>query len=176
MAQFSWQLDPMHSEVNFRVRHLVISTVSGSFATFQSTLTTEEDDFGTAQVELTIDAASINTGVADRDNHLRSDDFFNAEKFPQIHFKSTGVTKSADGKIHVNGDLTIRDITKPLTLEVDHGGIMVDFYNNTKAGFELEGKISRKEFGLMWDAVTEAGGVVVGDEVKFQINLQYAKA
>jgi len=176
MAQTSWQLDPTHSAVNFRVKHLVISTVTGTFPSFQSVLTTEDDDFGTAQVELMIDVASINTGVADRDNHLRSDDFFNAEKFPQIQFKSTDVTKSGDGKMHVNGNLTIRDITKPMSLEVTHGGVMVDFYNNTKAGFEVEGKISRKEFGLLWNAITEAGGVVVGDEITFQLDLQYAKA
>jgi polyisoprenoid-binding protein YceI len=176
MAQTSWQLDPTHSAVNFRVKHLVISTVTGTFTTFQSALTTEDDDFGTAQVELMIDVASINTGVADRDNHLRSDDFFNAEKFPQIQFKSTDVTQSAEGKMHVNGNLTIRDITKPMSLEVNHGGVMVDFYNNTKAGFEVEGKISRKEFGLLWNAITEAGGVVVADEITFQLDLQYAKS
>ncbi len=174
MSKTIWNLDPMHSELNFRVRHLLISTVSGKFDLIESTVTAEGDDFTQAEVSFSADVASIKTGVSDRDNHLRSDDFFNAEKFPQIQFKSTGISKSGDG-YQVDGNLTIRDVTKPVSFSVESGGTMVDFYGNTKAGFELQGAINRKEFGLMWDAVTEAGGVVVSDEVKFQVNLQYAK-
>lgn len=175
MSKTVWNLDPMHSEVNFRVRHLLISTVSGKFERINSTVTTDGDDFTQAEVVFSADVASINTGVGDRDNHLRSDDFFNAEKFPEIRFKSTAISQSGNG-YQVDGDLTIRDVTRPVSFSVENGGTMVDFYGNTKAGFELQGTINRKEFGLMWDAVTEAGGVVVSDEVKFQVNLQYAKA
>ncbi|MDX2134901.1 MAG: YceI family protein [Saprospiraceae bacterium] len=175
MSKTVWNLDPMHSEVNFRVRHLLISTVSGKFERINSTVTTDGEDFTQAEVAFSADVASINTGVGDRDNHLRSDDFFNAEKFPEIRFKSTAISKSGNG-YQVDGDLTVRDVTRPVSFSVENGGTMVDFYGNTKAGFELQGTINRKEFGLMWDAVTEAGGVVVSDEVKFQVNLQYAKA
>lgn len=175
MAKTTWKLDSMHSAVNFKVRHLVISTVSGSFGSFEAEMTTEGDDFSTAQVSLSIEVDSIQTGVADRDGHLKSDDFFNAGQYPKIAFKSTGVSMKGNGTMMVDGDLTIRDTTKPMQFEVAHGGTMVDFYGNTKAGFDLEGTIKRKEFGLMWDAVTEAGGVVVSDEVRFQISLQFAK-
>jgi polyisoprenoid-binding protein YceI len=176
MAKTTWRLDPMHSEVNFKVRHLVISTVSGSFGSFDAVMATEGDNFSTAEVSFTIEVDSIQTGVSDRDGHLKSDDFFNAGQYPKILFKSTGVSLAGDNIMTVEGHLTIRDITKPMRFEVVHGGTMVDFYGNTKAGFELEGAIKRKDFGLMWDAVTEAGGVVVSDEVRFQISLQFAKA
>jgi polyisoprenoid-binding protein YceI len=176
MAKTTWKLDPMHSEVNFKVRHLVISTVSGSFGSFDAEMVTEGDDFSTAEVSFAIEVDSIQTGVADRDGHLKSDDFFNAGQYPKIVFKSTGASSAANDLITVEGHLTVRDITKPMRFEVVHGGTMVDFYGNTKAGFELEGTVKRKDFGLMWDAVTEAGGVVVSDEVRFQISLQFAKA
>lgn len=175
MAHTTWQLDPAHSEVTFRVRHLMVSNVSGKFKTFSSQAVTEGDDFTTAGVEFTIDAASVDTGVDMRDNHLRGDDFFNAEKFPTLHFKSTAIRATGDGEYELTGDLTIRDITKPVSLLVEQGGIVKDPYGNIKAGFEVTGKINRKEFGLLWSALTEAGGAVAGDEVKFQANLQYAK-
>ncbi len=175
MAQTSWQLDPAHSEVTFRVRHLMVSNVSGKFKTFNSTVATQDDDFSTAQIDFTVDTASIDTGVEYRDNHLRGDDFFNSELFPTLHFKATGMNKTGDGEFQLDGDLTIRDITKPVSLQVEMGGVVKDPYGNIKAGFEVTGKINRREFGLLWSALTEAGGAVAGDEVKFQANVQYAK-
>jgi len=176
MAKLSWQLDPAHSEVQFRVRHLMVSTVTGQFKKFSSTVTTDESgDFKTAEIEFTVEAASIDTGVEMRDNHLHSDDFFNAEKYPELRFKSTGIKALSTDEFQLDGHLTIRDITKPISLHVELGGIAVDPYGNTKAGFEVTGKISRKEFDLKWNALTEAGGAVVADEVKIQANVQYAK-
>ncbi|MCK6695121.1 MAG: YceI family protein [Thermoanaerobaculia bacterium] len=176
MTKLSWQLDPAHSEVQFRVRHLMVSTVTGQFKNFSSNVTTAENgDFKTAEIEFTIEAASVNTGVEMRDNHLRSDDFFNAEKYPTLQFKSTGLKPLGDGAYQLDGLLTIRDFTKTVSLHVELGGVVVDPYGNTKAGFEVTGKINRKDFGLNWSAVTEAGGVVVADEVKIQANVQYAK-
>lgn len=176
MAQTTWQLDPMHSEVTFRVRHLMVSNVSGKFKTFASTVSTEGDDFSTANIEFTAETASVDTGVEYRDQHLRGDDFFNSEAFPTLHFKSTGIKSTGEGEYQLDGDLTIRDITKPVSLKVEMGGVAKDPYGNIKAGFEVTGKINRKEFGLLWSALTEAGGAVAGDEVKFQANVQYAKA
>jgi len=176
MANLSWQLDPAHSEVQFRVRHLMVSTVTGQFKKFSSSVMTDESgDFKTAEIEFTVEAASIDTGVEMRDNHLHSDDFFNAEKYPELRFKSTGIKALNADEFQLDGHLTIRDITKPISLHVELGGIAVDPYGNTKAGFEVTGKISRKEFDLKWNALTEAGGAVVADEVKIQANVQYAK-
>ena len=176
MAKTNWQLDPAHSEVTFRVRHLVIATVSGKFDKFSSTVTTDGDDFSNANIEFSVETASVNTGVDARDNHLRSDDFFNSEKFPLMTFKSTSLKKISGGEYQLDGNLTIRDVTKPISLNVEFGGTATDPYGNHKAAFEVTGKLNRKEFGLRWDAITEAGGAVVSDEVKLQVNVQYAKA
>jgi len=170
-----WEIDPMHSEIQFKVKHLVISTVTGKFNSFEGSFEMEDQDLSTAEASFSIDIDSISTGVPDRDNHLKSDDFFNAEKYPKMTFRSTEVEKMDDDHYKLKGDLTIRDITKPVELEVEKGGIVQDPYGNTKAGFEVTGKINRKEFGLKWDAVTEAGSVVVGDEVKLELNVQFAK-
>lgn len=175
MASTTWNLDAAHSEVSFRVRHLVISTVSGKFNKFSSVTQTEGDDFSTADISFEIETASIDTGMEQRDQHLQSDDFFNSDKFPKLTYKSTAVRKVKDGLYHIDGNLTIRDITKPFTLEAEFGGIAKDPYGQTKAGFDVSGKISRQEFGLTWNALTEAGGAVVSDEVKFQANVQYVK-
>lgn len=175
MASTTWQLDAAHTDVSFRVRHLLVATATGKFTKVSSSVQTEDDDFGTAQIEFTVETASIETGVADRDGHLRSDDFFNSEKYPTMTFKSTGI-KHVDGdEYQLDGDLTIRDVTKPVTLSVEFGGIAKDPWGNIKAGFEVTGKIKRKEFGLQWDVLTEAGGAVVGDEVKIHANVEYAK-
>ena len=175
MASTTWQLDPAHSEVTFRVRHLMVSNVSGKFKNFSSSVSTEGDDFSTANIEFTADTASVDTGVEYRDQHLRGDDFFNSEAFPTLRFKSSSIKPTGDGEYQLDGDLTIRDVTKPVTLHVEMGGVAKDPYGNIKAGFEVSGKINRKEFGLSWNALTEAGGAVAGDEVKFQANIQYAK-
>lgn len=169
-----WNVDPMHSEVGFKVRHMMITNVNGSFGTFNAKAQTEGDDFSTAQFEFEADINSINTGVADRDTHLKSDDFFNAEQFPKLTFKSTSVQKDGDDLI-IEGDMTIRDITKRIKLNGEFGGVAVDPYGQTKAGLTINGKIKRSEFGLTWSAVTEAGNVVVGDDIKLLNEIQLVK-
>ena len=174
MATTKWVLDPMHSEVQFKVKHLVISTVSGFFKSFEGSLTTDSEDFENAKVEFSLDVNSIDTTQAQRDEHLKGAEFFDAEKYPKITFKSTSLTKDGDD-YKLKGDLTIKDVTKPVSLDVEFGGSAADFYGNTKAGFEVTGKINRKDFGLVWDGVTEAGSVVLGSDIKLIINVQFAK-
>lgn len=167
-----WKIDPAHSEVQFKVRHLMITTVTGYFRHFDLIVETEDDDFTQAKkLEFTAEATSIDTNSEQRDAHLRSADFFDAEKFGQIRF-SGKVLERAGEDYRLTGDLTIRGITKPVTVKVHYGGTVVDPYGQTKAGFEVEGKISRKEFGLVWNAMTEAGQVVVGDEIKVLCEIQ----
>jgi polyisoprenoid-binding protein YceI len=161
--------------VQFKVKHLVISTVTGTFNKFEGSIKTESDDFEGAEASFALDVNSIDTNVADRDAHLKSDDFFNAEKYPQITFNGK-LNKVSDNNFKLVGPLTIRETTKEVELNVELGGTMVDGYGQTKAGFEITGTINRKEFGLSWSMVTEAGGVVVGDDVKLQLNIQVAKA
>lgn len=170
----TWSIDPTHSEVQFKVRHLVISTVTGYFRKFSGSLTPNGEDFDGGKVQFSLDVDSIDTNVADRDGHLKSEDFFNAASFPQITFEGA-LTKTAENQFKLAGPLTIRDNTHHVELDAELGGIMVDPYGNTKAGFEVNGKISRKAFGLTWNATTEAGGVVVGDEVKLHFNVQVVK-
>lgn len=170
LAKTTWAIDPTHSEVSFKVKHMMISTVTGHFESFSGTVETEDEQFTDANVEFTIDVDSINTKNADRDGHLKSEDFFAADQHPKIAFKS----KSFDGS-NLVGDLTIRDITKEVALDVDFNGVAVDPYGQTKAGFEVEGKINRKDFGLSWNAVTEAGNIVVSDTVKLEMSVQFIK-
>jgi polyisoprenoid-binding protein YceI len=170
-----WVLDPMHSEIQFKVRHLVISTVSGFFKNFEGQLETENDEFTDAKIEFSLDINSIDTNQSQRDEHLKSVDFFNAEKYPKISFRSTKFVNKGNDEYALVGDLTIKDVTKPVTLAVEFGGSTADFYGNTKAGFEITGKINRKEFGLVYDGVTEAGAIVLGEEIKLLINVQFAK-
>jgi len=170
-----WKIDPTHSEVQFKVKHLVISTVTGSFGSYNGKIEADGDDFENAKATFTADIDSISTNNEDRDQHLKSDDFFNAEEYPQLKFESTNFEKVGDGEYKVTGDLTIRDVTKEIELGVVHGGTVTDQYGQTKAGFEVEGSINRKEFDLTWSAVTEAGNVVVGDEIKLQLNVQFIK-
>jgi polyisoprenoid-binding protein YceI len=170
-----WVLDPMHSEVQFKVKHLVISTVSGFFKSFEGELDTENDDFSDASISFSLDIDSIDTNQTPRDEHLKSAEFFDAAKYPKITFKSTSFTKTGDDEYSLVGNLTVKDVTKPVTLAVEFGGAATDFYGNTKAGFEISGKINRKDFGLTWDGITEAGSVVVGEDIKLLINVQFAK-
>ncbi|MDN3669425.1 YceI family protein [Echinicola jeungdonensis] len=174
MSTSKWIIDPTHSEINFKVKHLVISTVTGSFKKFEGTAESDSQDFDAAKVAFSADINTIDTNQADRDAHLKSEDFFDAEKFPNLAF-SNGTLKKNGGDYVLEGDLTIKDITKPVQLSVDFGGVAEDPYGNTKAGFELEGKINRKDFGLTWSAVTEAGNVVVGDQIKILANIQLVK-
>ncbi|MDO3693252.1 YceI family protein [Wenyingzhuangia sp. chi5] len=165
-----WAIDPTHSEVAFKVKHMMISTVTGHFENFNASLETESEDFKGADFNFTAQIESINTKNKDRDAHLKSDDFFNAETYPEMTFKS----KSFDGETLI-GDLTIRDVTKEVSLAVELNGVAVDPYGQTKAGFEILGEINRKDFNLTWSAVTEAGSVVVSDKVKLVIDAQFIK-
>lgn len=173
--QTKWVIDPMHSEVEFKVKHLVISTVTGHFQKFEAEAIANKDDFTDVQVTFTADAKSITTNNDQRDTHLRSDDFFNTDKYPQITFKSREFKKVGDDTYKLIGDLTIRDVTKPVELDVEYGGIAVDPYGNTKAGFEVTGTINRKDYHLRWDAITEAGSAVVSDKVKIVANVQFIR-
>lgn len=170
-----WKIDPTHSEVQFKVKHLMITTVTGYFKTFDLEVETEGDDFTTAsKIEFSADINSVDTNNAQRDTHLKSADFFDAERYDKLTF--TGKKYEQDGddyKLH--GDLTLRGVTKPITLKVDFGGIVVDPYGQTKAGFTITGKISRKEFNLTWNAVTEAGQVVVSDDIRVLSEIQLVK-
>ncbi len=167
-----WNIDPTHSEIQFKVKHLVISTVTGYFRSFNGTIESEGDSFEGANVTFEADVDSIDTNTEDRDNHLKSDDFFNAEKYPKLKFESTSFKNISGDNYELTGNLTIRDITKEVTLDVTHGGTVQDPYGQTKAGFELSGTINRKDFDLKWNAVTEAGNVVVGDKVNLYMNVQ----
>lgn len=167
-----WTIDTAHSEIHFKVKHLMINTVTGSFKKFEGTLEGSAEDFSDAKITFAADIASIETGMEARDNHLKSDDFFNAEKYPQLKFASTSFTKTGDDTYTLKGDITIRETTQPIELAVEYGGKQTDFYGNTKAGFEITGKLKRKDFGLNWNGVTEAGGIVVSDEVKLVLNVQ----
>jgi polyisoprenoid-binding protein YceI len=171
-----WNIDPTHSEIQFKVKHLVISTVTGSFNSFSGSLETEGDSFEGATVSFEADINSIDTNNSDRDTHLKSDDFFNAEAFPKLTFEGTSFTKTGEDTYALTGNMTIRDITKEITLNVTHGGTVEDPYGQTKAGFELNGTINRKEFGLKWSAVTEAGSIVVADDIKLMLNVQVVRS
>ncbi len=170
-----WAIDPTHTEVQFKVKHLVISTVTGTFKKFEGYAETSGDDFTDAEVDFSIDVNSIDTNQEQRDAHLKSADFFDAATYSQIVFKSTSFTKVSGEKYKLAGNLTIKAITKPVELDVEYGGSATDFYGNRKAGFEVVGKISRKEYNLTWNAVTEAGAIVVGDDIKMMLNVQFAK-
>ena len=171
----NWNIDNMHSEIGFKVKHMMITNINGSFGQFSATAETEGDDFSTASFNFSAAINSINTGVTDRDNHLKSDDFFNAEAFPELIFKSTAITKKDDENYVISGDLTIRDVTKHIDLAAEYGGIVVDPYGQIKAGFTINGKIKRSEFGLKWNALTEAGSIVVSDEIKLAAEVQLIK-
>lgn len=169
-----WGIDVTHTEVQFKVKHLVISTVTGFFKKFSGSVESETADFDGASVTFSLDVNSIDTNQADRDAHLKSADFFAADQYPTLDF--TGTLKKVSGSDYkLDGALTVRGTTKAVVLDASYGGTMVDPWGNTKAGFEINGKINRKDFGLNWGAVTEAGGVVVSDEVKIHINVQIAK-
>ena len=172
-----WTIDPTHSEVQFKVKHLMISTVTGTFGTYEGTVeTANEEDFAGASINFSADIDSISTGQEQRDGHLKAADFFDAESFPKLTFASTSMEKKEEDSYQLEGNLTIKGVTKPVTLKAEFGGTMDDFYGNTKAGFDISGKINRQDFGLTWSAVTEAGGIVLSDEVKLAFNIQVAKA
>jgi polyisoprenoid-binding protein YceI len=171
----TWGIDPTHTEVQFKVKHLVIATVTGSFKKFSGSVESDSADFDGAEVSFSLDTNSIDTNQADRDNHLKSPDFFAAEQYPTIDF--AGLLKKVQGNEYkLDGDLTIRGTTRPIALNVDFGGTIIDPWGNNRAGFEITGKLNRKDFGLNWNALTEAGGMVVSEDVKLHINAEIVKS
>ena len=175
-AQTKWDLDNSHSNVKFTVTHLVISEVDGYFKTFSGSMTAGKPDFTDAKIEFTVDVNTINTDNEMRDNHLKGDDFFNGEKFPQMKFTSLMFKKITDKKYELTGNLTIRDVTKKVKFDVVFGGVANDPWGNTKAGFKATTTINRLEYGLKWNTLTEAGGAVVGSDVEIKINAEFSKA
>jgi len=176
MAATKWVVDPMHSEVQFKIKHLVISTVTGTFRQFGGGATTEHDDFDGAEVHFELDVNSIDTNQEMRDTHLKSAEFFEAETYPKIAFKSTSFRKIDDDEYTLVGELTMKGVTKPVTLKAEYGGTAKDAYGNQKLGFEVTGKINRKEFGLTYNALTETGGLALGEDIKLIANIQLAQA
>lgn len=174
-AQVNWKFDNSHSNVMFTVSHLVISEVTGFFKEYDGTVTTaKNDDFTDAKITFTVKTKSINTDNEQRDNHLRADDFFNAEKFPEMKFVSKSMKKGKGKNFVLTGDLTIRDKTKQVKLDVTHLGIVKDPWGNTKSAFKLSGSINRFDYDLKWDKAIETGGLVVGKDVKINANIQLA--
>jgi len=173
MASTKWVIDPTHSVVTFKVKHLMISTVTGNFESFEGIVETESEEFSKGKkLEFKADVKSVNTNNEDRDDHLRSDDFFASEHHPEIRFTAKNFNLKTD---KIKGELTIRKTTKPVSLDVDFGGVAVDPYGQTRAGLTANGKISRKEFGLIWNSVSEAGNVLVGDQIRLGAEVQFIK-
>jgi polyisoprenoid-binding protein YceI len=170
-----WIIDPMHSEVQFKVKHLVISTVTGSFNKFEGSAETGTDDFENASINFSIDVDSIDTNQPQRDGHLKAPDFFDAASFPKITFASTFFTKKSGSDYTLKGNLTVKGVTKPVELAVEFGGLGKDMQGNTKAGFEIAGVVNRKEFGMVFNAPTETGGLMLGEDIKLVISVQLAK-
>lgn len=173
MANVKWVLDPTHSEIVFKVKHMMISNVKGEFTDFD--IEVDGEDIHTAGVKVRIKADSIDTKNADRDGHLKSEDFFDTANYPELVFESTEVTKVDDEEYKLKGLFTIKGIAKEVELDVEFGGIGKDPWGNEKAGFTVSGKINRKDWGLNWNAALETGGVLVSDEVKFNAEVQFVK-
>jgi polyisoprenoid-binding protein YceI len=171
----TWTVDKPHTNVKFSVAHLVISDVDGNFKSFDGTMESSKPDFSDAKITFTADVNSVNTDNEMRDNHLKSDDFFNAAKFPQIKFVSTSFTPLGDNKYKLVGNLTIRDVTKPVTFDVKYGGTVVAM-GGTHAGFKATTKIDRFDYNLKWSKATEAGGLVAGKDVEITINADFKKS
>ncbi len=168
----AWNLDPTHSRVNFSVRHMLVSTVRGHFDVLRGSINIDENDLANSWVNAEVDAASVSTGDANRDAHLRNADFFDVEQYPTISFKSTSVQRVDGNDYKVTGDFTLHGVTKPVTFDVEYSGVVKDPYGLQRAGLSAKTKISRKEWGLTWAPVLETGGAVVSDEVKIEIDLE----
>lgn len=175
MTTTKWVIDPTHSEIGFKIKHLMITNVSGKFETFEAEVQTEGDDFTTAQIEAKIRTASINTNNIQRDEHLRNSDFFEVDQHPEILFSSTKVEKVDDENFVVYGNLSLKGIVKPVKLNVEYSGATKDPWGNQKAGFVISGKINRSDFGLNFNAALETGGLVLGEEVKINSEVQLIK-
>lgn len=177
MATSAWNIDPVHTHVSFSIRHMMITNVKGRFEKVSGTVTLDEADFTRSQVDVVIEASSIDTREPQRDTHLRSPDFLEADKFPRIEFRSTAIKAAGGGEYAMSGDLTIHGVTRPVTLQVDAPGPAVkDPWGGTRRGFEALGEINRKDFGLTWNQALEAGGVVVGEKVKIGLEVELVKA
>ncbi|MCE7065080.1 YceI family protein [Dyadobacter sp. CY326] len=175
MSKTVWNVDALHSEVQFKVKHLVISTVTGSFKSFSGSVRTEADQFENAEIEFTIDVNSVDTGQPGRDEHLRNADFFEAETYPQFNFVSTSFTKVKGDLYKLIGNLTIKGVTKEVEFEAEYGGTEKDSWGNIKVGFEVTGTIDRKDFNVTFNALTETGGLALGEKIKVIANVQLAK-
>lgn len=171
----TWALDPTHSEITFKVKHLMISSVKGEFRNFNASIQSQGNDFSKATVNASILSDSVYTNNDDRDNHLKSADFFDAENHKELKFEGTSLIKLDDENYQLKGNLTIKGISKEVSLDVEFGGVNKDPWGNEKAGFALSGKINRKDFGLNWNAALETGGVLVSDDVKINGELQFVK-
>ena len=170
-----WAVDPTHSKIGFKVKHLMISNVTGTFREFEGAVSTVGNDFSKSVISLSLNSASVDTEIGDRDAHLKSGDFFDVENFPKITFNGSGLKDLGDDLYELTGDLTIKGITNQTTLSVEFGGINSDPWGNVKAGFSVTGKIKRKDWGLTWNAALETGGVLVGEEVKINCDIQLVK-
>ena len=175
MSVKKWAIDPSHSEIQFKVKHLMITTVTGYFREFSGSAESDGNNFDNASIAFEANTASIDTNSTDRDKHLKSEDFFHADKFPSLNFKSKKMEKTGDNTFTLHGDMTIKDVTHPLSLDVEMGGVMKDPWGNEKAGFSLSGKINRKDWGLNWNAALESGGFLVSDEVRLYCEVQLAE-
>jgi len=176
MATTKWVLDPTHSEVEFKIKHMMISTVTGNFKKFDASVETEGEDFTTAKVKFTVDVDSIDTKNEQRDGHLKSVDFFDAANFPEFTFVATKYENvDNDGSYEVYGDLTIRGITRNEKFDAEFGGVIKDPWGNTRAGITITGKINRKDFGLTWSGATETGSLIVSEDVKVHVALEFVK-
>ena len=171
-----WTIDPSHSKIGFKVKHLMISNVMGNFRDFEGQVTTNGNDLSTANISFSLNSASVDTEMADRDTHLKSADFFDVGNYPKITFIGSGLKDIGDDMYELTGDLVIKGVTKKVVLQVEFGGLMTDPWGNVKAGFSIGGKINRKEWGVNWNAALEAGGVLLSDEVKIICDVQLVKA
>jgi polyisoprenoid-binding protein YceI len=174
MSTQKWTIDPAHTNIHFKAKHLMITTVTGTFNSFDGEVSSEGEDFSKGEFRFSADVASITTGNEERDGHLKSDDFFNAENYPKLTFVSKEI-KAVDGnEFELHGEMTIRDVTKPVVLQVEVGGVAKDPWGNVKAGFSFKGKLNRKDFGLKFHVVNEAGNLLVSDEIKMEGEVQLA--
>lgn len=176
MNNNNWNIDTAHTGISFSVRHMVVSKVRGRFAKYSGTIRLDDRDITRSSVEVTIDASSIDTGVADRDTHLRSPDFFDAEKFPELTFRSHRIERVDDTHYRVVGELTIRDVKREVSLDVEYGGRGKDPWGNERVGFAAKTSIDRKDFGLTWNQALETGGILVGDRVDIDLDVQAVRA
>jgi polyisoprenoid-binding protein YceI len=175
MAKSTWVLDPTHSELQFKIKHLMISTVTGQFNQFKATVETDDDDFSTANVHFEADINSISTNNPQRDEHLKADDFFGAKEHPALLFEGNKMEKTGDDTYSLSGVLTIKGISKNVQLDVELGGITKDPWGNTRTGFSVTGKINRQDYGISFGTVSETGGLLLGDDVKINANVQFVK-